>query len=100
MRFAAQLLDHNTIGFSRRHAPRRSMGCSKNPASARSAITLRIVAALRPSRLERASVRDPTGSSAGNECFDDGSQDFPFPVRRLALVAIDIDSSAELGVPL
>src|SRR5271165_1013313 len=32
------------------------------PASARSAITLRIVAGLRPSRLDRASVRDPTGS--------------------------------------
>jgi len=27
-----------------------------------SAITLRMVAALRPSRLDRASVRDPTGS--------------------------------------
>src|SRR5271156_3343972 len=36
--------------------------CSRNPASDKSAITLRIDAGLRPSRFERESVRDPTGS--------------------------------------
>src|SRR5271169_2245177 len=36
--------------------------CSRNPASERSAITLRIEAGLKPSRLDRASVREPTGS--------------------------------------
>ena len=42
--------------------PAEACGCSRNPASDRSAITLRMEAGLRPSRFERASVRDPTGS--------------------------------------
>src|SRR5258708_37316890 len=42
--------------------PAEACGCSRNPASERSAITLRIDAGLRPSRFERASVREPTGS--------------------------------------
>src|SRR6185369_2525146 len=42
--------------------PAEVWGCSRNPASDKSAITLRMVAALRPSRLARESVRDPTGS--------------------------------------
>ena len=42
--------------------PAEACGCSRNPASERSAITLRMDAGLSPSRLERASVREPTGS--------------------------------------
>src|ERR1035438_2524784 len=42
--------------------PAEACGCSRNPASERSAITLRIDAGLSPSRFERASVREPTGS--------------------------------------
>src|ERR1700752_534472 len=42
--------------------PAEVCGCSRKPASERSAITFRMEAGLRPSRLERASVRDPTGS--------------------------------------
>jgi len=40
----------------------RGSGGSRKPASARSDITLRRVAGLRPSRFDRASVREPTGS--------------------------------------
>src|ERR1700756_623262 len=42
--------------------PEEECVCSRKPASERSAITLRMVAGLRPSRLDRASVREPTGS--------------------------------------
>src|SRR5579871_1533533 len=42
--------------------PADACGCSRNPASDKSAITLRIDAGLSPSRFERASVREPTGS--------------------------------------
>ncbi|SPF41281.1 hypothetical protein SBA1_350018 [Candidatus Sulfotelmatobacter kueseliae] len=42
--------------------PAEVCGCSRNPASDKSAITLRMEAGLSPSRLERASVREPTGS--------------------------------------
>src|SRR5208282_1926539 len=42
--------------------PAEACGCSRNPASDKSAITLRIDAGLRPSRFDRARVREPTGS--------------------------------------
>src|SRR5277367_3826714 len=42
--------------------PEEECVCSRNPASERSAITLRMVAGLRPSRLDRDRVREPTGS--------------------------------------
>src|SRR5580698_3116173 len=42
--------------------PAEACGCSKKPASERSAITFRMDAGLSPSRFERANVREPTGS--------------------------------------
>src|SRR5205823_5211530 len=42
--------------------PAEVCGCSKYPASARSDMTLRMVAELRPSDVRRARVREPTGS--------------------------------------
>ena len=61
-RVAGKLFHVIAVGLGSRHATGRGMRLLKKPASERSAITLRIEAGLSPSRFDRASVRDPTGS--------------------------------------
>ena len=90
MDLATKLLDIIAISLSRRNAPRRSVRLLQKSSIGQVGHHVANRSRTQPFAAGASKRPRPHRLSAGNECLDNGSQDFPFPSARWPCWHIDL----------